>query len=102
MYWYNILARDFGIKVRDKKGIDISYVIHVRRVFLRTGLVEKDDMGILIKTARKLNPAYPGALYYPCWLIRRKYCSPNKPKCDYCPISDICLRLINNDTPKSL
>lgn len=55
----NILVRDFGIKVKDKSGIDISYDIHVRRIFLRTGLVEKDDVQTIINKARELKPEYP-------------------------------------------
>src|SRR2546422_5199644 len=35
----NILVRDYDIPISGgKEGIDISYDVHVRRVFLRTGL----------------------------------------------------------------
>ena len=98
----NILVRDFGIDVKDKRGIDISYDIHIRRVFLRTGLVEKDDMNLMIKTARKLNPEYPGALDNPCWIIGREYCHPKNPKCDKCPILKVCPKLLNTPLPKTV
>jgi uncharacterized HhH-GPD family protein len=90
----NILVRDFGIKVKDKRGIDISYDIHIRRVFLRTGLVEKDNMNSMIEIARKLNPEYPGLLDNPCWIIGRKYCHFKNPKCNQCPISKVCPKII--------
>ena len=98
----NILVRDFGIKIKDKRGIDISYDIHLRRVFLRTGLVEKDDMNLMIKTAREINPEYPGVLDNPCWIIGREYCHPKSPKCDKCPISKVCPKLLNAPIPETI
>jgi len=98
----NILVRDFGIKVRDRKGIDISYDIHVRRVFLRSGLADKDDMNLMIQNARKLNPEYPGILDNPCWIIGRKYCHPQNPNCTDCPISEVCSKLINIRLPEPI
>ena len=98
----NILVRDFGIEVKDKSGVDISYDIHIRRVFLRAGLAEQDDMNLVIKTARKLNPEYPGVLDNPCWIIGRKYCHPKNPKCNKCPISKECPKLLNIKLPETV
>jgi len=98
----NILVRDFGIEVKDKRGIDISYDIHIRRVFLRTGLVEKDTVDSMVKTARKLNPEYPGILDNPCWVIGRKYCHPRNPKCEKCPLSKVCSKLLNIKLPETV
>lgn len=98
----NILVRDYGIEVKDKRGIDISYDIHVRKVLLRTGLAEEDDMDLMIKTARMLNPEYPGALDNPCWIIGRRYCHPTKPLCDKCPISNICQKLLSVKLPENV
>lgn len=86
----NILVRDFEIKVHDRRGIDISYDIHVRRVFLRTGLVDKDDRDAMIELARELNPEYPGGLDYPAWHIGRNWCRPTNPDCENCPLSQVC------------
>jgi uncharacterized HhH-GPD family protein len=86
----NILVRNFGVEVRDKKGIDVSYDIHIRRVFLRSGLVDKDDMDLIIKAARDLNREYPGALDLPCWFIGRNWCHPLNPICSKCPIGKVC------------
>jgi endonuclease III len=89
----NILVRDRGVETTDKKGIDVSYDIHIRRVFLRSGLVNKDDRDLMVRTARKLNPEYPGALDLPCWLIGRQWCHSQNPECDNCTIKGECLKL---------
>lgn len=93
----NILVRDFGIEVKDKSGIDVSYDIHIRRVFLRTGLVVKDDMQTIINTARELNPEYPGVLDLGCWVIGRDYCHPSKPDCINCPLSTLCPKFLETE-----
>lgn len=90
----NILVKDFGIEVKDKKGIDVSYDIHIRRVFLRTGLVEKDDRNLIIQAARELNPEYPGALDLPCWQIGRNWCHPRNPDCKNCYLNKYCPKII--------
>lgn len=98
----NILVRDFGINVKNRKGIDISFDIHIRRVFLRSGLVTKDDIDLIIQITRKLNPEYPGILDNPCWVIGRKYCRPKDPDCDNCPISDVCPKLLQIKLPETV
>lgn len=98
----NILVRDFGIDVKNRKGIDISFDIHIRRVFLRSGLVSKDDINKIVQTARKLNPEYPGIIDNPCWIIGRKYCRPKYPDCDNCPISNVCLKLLQIKLPETV
>jgi uncharacterized HhH-GPD family protein len=90
----NILVRDFGVDVKDKSGIDVSYDIHIRRVFLRTRLVEKDDMQTIVNKARELNPEYPGILDLGSWIVGREYCHPNKPNCKSCPLSLECSKFI--------
>jgi len=89
----NILVRDFGIEVKDRRGIDVSYDIHIRRVFLRTGLVDRDDRDLMVQTARKLNPDYPGALDLPCWQIGRTWCHPKNPDCKNCYLNEYCPKI---------
>ena len=86
----NILMRDFNIVLKDKKRIDVSYDIHIRRVFLKTGLVKKDKLDLIIKTARELNPEYPGILDKPCWLIGHQYCHLHNQECKNCPLNKVC------------
>ncbi|MEJ5304505.1 MAG: endonuclease III [Ignavibacteria bacterium] len=97
----NMLVRDFKIEIKDKRGIDVSYDIQVRRIFLRTGLVYRDDMNLILQTARELNPEYPGILDFPCWIIGRKYCHPQNPECNKCPISNVCLKLLDKNLPEA-
>jgi len=94
----NILVRDFGVEVKDKSGIDISYDIHIRRVLLRTGIVDKDDMQSIVNKARELNPDYPGVLDLGSWIIGRDFCHPNNPNCLDCPLGESCAKLINKGT----
>ena len=90
-----ILARDLGKPLRDMSGSDIAYDVHVRRVFLRTGLVERDDVNLMVAAARALNPDRPGALDLPAWDIGRRWCRPANPDCLACPLNHVCPRLID-------
>ena len=90
-----ILARDLGIPLKDMSGSDIAYDVHVRRVFLRTGLVERDDVNHMVAVARRLNPDRPGALDLPAWDIGRRWCRPANPDCLTCPLKLVCPRLID-------
>ena len=79
-----------GAIIKDLENIDIAYDRHVRRVFLRTGLAEKDNEKEIIEAARKINPEYPGALDEPVWDIGINYCHERKPDCLSCPLSKHC------------
>lgn len=86
----NILVRDFNVPVRDRKGVDVSNDIHVRRVFMRTGLVENGTESEIIQIARELNPEYPGELDFPAWDVGRRWCHPTSTNCSNCPINESC------------
>jgi uncharacterized HhH-GPD family protein len=90
-----ILERDLGVPVRDMHGSDVAYDVHIRRVFVRTGLAKYDDQGHMIAVARQANPARPGALDLPAWVIGREWCRPTGPVCDACAIGDVCARFIS-------
>lgn len=91
-----ILAGDRGVPIRDLRGSDIAYDIHLRRVFLRTGLVEADRLGDMVAVARELCPTRPGSLDYPSWDIGRRWCRPSEPKCDECALHEVCPRRIHS------
>jgi len=95
----NILVRDYGIHVRgvDHSGIDVSSDVHVRRVFLRSGLINKDSVEASLQAARRLNPKYPGELDLPAWHIGRQFCHPKSPDCPKCPLTRECLKRIHLD-----
>jgi uncharacterized HhH-GPD family protein len=90
-----ILARDLGKPLRDMSGGDVAYDVHLRRVFLRTGLAERDELRHMVAVARALNPGRPGALDLPAWDIGRRWCRPVNPDCPACPLKNACPRLID-------
>ncbi len=85
-----ILARDRSVRVRELSGSDIAYDVHVRRVFLRTQLAERDDLDHMVEVARRLHPQRPGELDFPAWLIGRRWCGPESPDCRACPLTEAC------------
>jgi len=89
-----MLIKDFGNKISGKKEIDIAADVHIKRVFLRAGLVADDNPELIIKKARQLNPDYPAALDDPVWVIGTKWCRPQNPRCSLCPINLSCPKII--------
>jgi hypothetical protein len=53
-----ILERQRGVAIHQMSGSDIAFDVHVRRVFLRTGLAERDDQAAY---DRRCAGASPGA-----------------------------------------
>lgn len=89
-----ILARDLGKPLSEMNRSDA----HMRRVFLRTGLVDRSDVKQIVAVARRLYPDLPGALDLPAWDIGRRWCWPTDPDCPTCPLNDACPRLIDRST----
>jgi endonuclease III len=69
--------------------------IHVRRVFLRTGIARYDEQTHMVRRARELNPARPGALDQPAWWLGHEWCRASDPRCSACPIERSCPKLID-------
>lgn len=89
-----ILERDLHVPLSNLSGSDIAYDVHVRRVFLRTGLVTRDRVADMVAAARSLHPERPGELDNPAWDIGRRWCHAQGPDCPRCPASSVCPRLI--------
>ncbi len=87
-----ILVRDLSVEILDKENIDIAYDIHIRRLFLRLGLVDKDEQGLILKEARFLYPEFPGRLTTAFWTLGRNICRPTDPACLICPLYEYCNR----------
>ena len=85
-----ILERDLNVPIKDLHRSDIAYDVHLRRVFLRTRLADRDDRDHMIAVARQLNPKRPGALDMPTWFIGRGWCHPGIPNCVACPLTIVC------------
>jgi endonuclease III len=64
--------------------------VHVRRVFLRTHLADRDDQEHIVAVARALHTTRPGELDLPAWLVGRGWCHAGIPECAACPLTDVC------------
>ena len=90
-----MLERDLKVPIKGLHGTDIAYDVHVRRVFLRTGLADRDDPDHMVAQGRQLNPARPGAIDFPMWLVGRRWCRPGVPSCPECALFSVCPRLVD-------
>lgn len=89
-----ILYAQLGVPIREMEGSDIAYDVHVRRVMLRSGLADRDNVNHMVDRARLHHPDRPGALDLPMWEIGRTWCHKTDPQCDACIIGDVCPRLV--------
>lgn len=93
----NILARQYKIKLSDFYSIDISPDVHVKRIFYRTGLIDKkykDNIDMIIYKAREIYPEFPGLIDFACWDIGRNWCTERKAICSDCPLKEHCQKNI--------
>lgn len=88
-----ILVRHFGVPLSGRRCGQVAYDVHVRRVFLRSGLVCRDTLDDVESAAAEFSPDSPGLLDLPAWLIGRETCRPKRPACDECRLSGVCPRL---------
>ena len=88
------LERTRHVELADLSGSDVAYDVHLRRVFLRTGLAERDDVNHMVAAARTLHPERPGEMDNPVWDIGRGWCHPRSPTCATCPLVMACPRFI--------
>lgn len=79
----------------ETKEIDISLDRHVVRVFLRTGLVNKEDSSDILYVARQLWPCFPALLDPPSWKIGKDFCHRSNPNCYFCPLNNPCPKFVN-------
>lgn len=90
-----LLARDLGVHVRDLAGGDVAFDVHIRRVFLRTGLSDVDRVDHVVRSGRENHPEHPGSLDGPAWNIGRNWCRPNYPTCPACILDEVCPKYIS-------
>ena len=89
-----ILTRHFGVALAGAECGTVAYDVQVRRVFLRTGLVDIDTPDQVSAAAARACPTAPGSLDLPTWLVGREWCRPKAPRCDACRLGDVCARRI--------
>lgn len=98
-----ILARDLDVPISDLSGSDVAFDVHLRRVFLRTGIADRDDLRHMVAAARILHPAQPGALDNPAWDVGRRWCHASDPDCAACPLISACARhIVRGDRVKGI
>jgi len=51
-----ILERDLHVPIAGLSGSDVAYDVHLRRVFMPTGLAEHDNADHMVAVARSLRP----------------------------------------------
>lgn len=87
-----LLVRDFGVILENLYCIDIAYDVHIRRIFLRMGLTDNDNIKDVTSSARQVCNEFPGSLTLPFWVAGREYCRPTNPKCEECYLSQFCMK----------
>jgi uncharacterized HhH-GPD family protein len=90
-----LLERDFDVAIVDLEGSDVAFDVHVRRVFLRTGLGEVDRLDDIVRSARLHHRERPGSLDGPAWHIGRRWCRPTNPLCSECVLTNVCPKFID-------
>lgn len=89
-----LLEAGLGVEIAELAGSDVAVDVHIRRVFLRSGLSDRDDVDHIVAVARRLHPTRPGALDNPTWDIGRRFCHARDPECAECPLTQVCARLV--------
>ncbi len=89
-----ILRDDFDYFRGQERQIDVKPDVHLVRVFRRIGLIDDDSANQAVRTARLLNPEFPGALDWPAWRIGQLWCHPTEPDCAQCPLTRDCAKRI--------
>ena len=87
-----LLTRHFGVQLEGRECGQVAYDVQVRRVFLRSGLVDRDDREAIERVASDICPEAPGTLDLPAWLVGRESCRPRAPLCEKCRLGDVCPR----------
>ena len=92
-----ILTRHFGVDLVGRECGQVAYAVQVRRVFLRSGLVDVDSREAIEAAASAACREAPGTLDLPAWLIGRETCRPREPRCDACRLGAVCPRLVERN-----
>jgi uncharacterized HhH-GPD family protein len=85
-----MLRRDCGAAIRDVPGSDIAFDTHARRVLLRTGLAEVDELGHMQAVVRDADPTRGAGIGLPAWQIGRTWCRAEIRWCESCPLTAAC------------
>lgn len=87
-----ILVRHFGVELEGRECGQVAYDVHVRRVFLRSGMADADSVEAIERAAAEACPEAPGTLDLAAWLVGRDWCRPKRPRCGQCRLAQTCAR----------
>lgn len=87
-----ILLRHFGVELLGRECGQVAYDVQVRRVFLRSGIVDIDSVDEIERAASEACPDAPGTLDLATWLVGRDWCRPMRPRCTECRLAPVCAR----------
>jgi uncharacterized HhH-GPD family protein len=85
-----LLARALGVAMSGREAAHVAYDVHVRRVFLRSGLADEDVPQAIQDAARQANRDDPALLDLPTWHVGRTWCHPRSPECAGCALGTTC------------
>jgi uncharacterized HhH-GPD family protein len=89
-----LLTRRLGVPLDAQECGTVAYDVHVRRVFLRAGLVSEDSRAAVAAAAAFACPQAPGSLDLATWLVGRTWCRPRVAACDDCRLGQACPRRV--------
>jgi endonuclease III len=87
-----LIEKAFSIEFSDKSFMDIKADTHTMRVLYRLGVSESLDERSAMRTARRMNPTFPGELDNPLWAIGRNWCHAIEPDCLNCVMREVCAK----------
>jgi len=87
--WFKVYFEDI-----DHRNMDVKPDVHVIRVFQRLGFISENTSTAALNAARRLNPEFPGALDSPAWYIGRNWCTASMSRCDQCPVTEVCPKIM--------
>jgi uncharacterized HhH-GPD family protein len=83
-----------GLRFAKRSRSPMAFEADLRRVMLRTGLAEFDDIEHMTKSMSALYPEDPGSLDHALLAIGNLWCHAVDPRCDSCAVGPECPRLI--------
>lgn len=100
----DILQTRFAVEFAGLNRGPLVYEADLRRVMLRTGLAQFDDIEHMTMSMSDLYPEDPGSLDLALFTIGKLWCHPVDPDCDSCAIGGVCPRFVelSGGTPTSV
>ncbi len=91
-----VLQRRIGVRFPDSGRGAMAYEADLRRVMLRSGLADFDDIEHMTMQMSALNPDDPGSLDPALLAIGTLWCHPVDPACHACAIGEHCPKIIES------